>query len=131
MARAAATAIPKSFFCIRFSFVCMYSETWPQLVKVTRPAPLERSWTECAKPPASAQQERGFGDANAGHVLWLCNRPERRTQFRSDLCAAAISPRGVRNQKIGNVYVFRGGKENETQCARGRSRVRARPAGRI
>src|SRR2546430_17735344 len=66
-------------------------ETWPQLVNAMRPAPLERSWTECAKPPASAQQERGFGDANAGHVLWLCNRPERRTQFRSDLCAAAIS----------------------------------------
>ena len=49
-------------------------ETWPQLVNATRPAPLERSWTECAKPLASAQQERGFGDADDGHVLWLCNR---------------------------------------------------------
>jgi hypothetical protein len=27
-------------------------------------------------PPASAQQETGFGDANASHVLWLCNRLE-------------------------------------------------------
>src|SRR5437667_4449110 len=75
MARAAATAIPKSFFCIRFSFVCACTlKPGLQLVNATRPAPLERSWTECAKPPVSAQQERGFGDANDGHVLWLCNR---------------------------------------------------------
>src|SRR5207302_3052483 len=54
----------------------MYSETWPPLVNATGPAPLERSWTECAKPVASAQQETGFGDANDRHVLWLCNIPK-------------------------------------------------------
>src|SRR6266404_8127322 len=44
-------------------------------------------------------------------------------QFQSDLCTAPISPRGVcgsvRNQKIGNVYVFRGGKKMKRNALAG------------
>src|SRR3989442_3923161 len=44
-------------------------------------------------------------------------------QFQSDLCTATISPRGVcgsvRNQKIGNVYVFRGGKKMKRNALAG------------